>query len=56
MSACWREEFSDETRDRFEAVLAERGLSLDDVHLLPVHPWQWDNRVTTTFAADLVRG
>lgn len=50
------EEFSADTLTRFEAVLADRGLSLDDVHLLPVHPWQWDNRVTTTFAADLVRG
>lgn len=50
------EEFSDETRARFADVLSERGMSLDDVHLLPLHPWQWDNRVTTTFAADLVRG
>ncbi|MEO7268037.1 MAG: IucA/IucC family protein [Knoellia sp.] len=50
------EEFSDETRARFDGVLADRGMTLDDVHLLPVHPWQWDNRVTTTFAADLVRG
>jgi len=50
------EEFSDETRARFESVLADRGMTLDEVHLLPVHPWQWDNRVTTTFAADLVRG
>ncbi|MFC7492178.1 MULTISPECIES: IucA/IucC family protein [unclassified Knoellia] len=50
------EELSDGTLARFERVLAERDLSLDDVHLLPVHPWQWDNRVTTTFAADLVRG
>lgn len=50
------EELSAATRSRFGAVLAERGLGLDDVHLLPVHPWQWDNRVTTTFAPDLVRG
>ncbi|WP_353950236.1 IucA/IucC family protein [Knoellia sp. S7-12] len=50
------EEFSVETRGRFESVLADRGLTLDDVHLLPLHPWQWDNRVTTTFAADIVRG
>lgn len=50
------EELSAGTLARFEGVLAARGLGLDDVHLLPVHPWQWDNRVTTTFAADLVRG
>ncbi|PRY48294.1 siderophore synthetase component [Knoellia remsis] len=49
-------EFSADTLARFESVLVERGLGFADVHLLPVHPWQWDNRLTTTFAADLVRG
>jgi siderophore synthetase component len=41
------------TRIRFDAVL--RGLGLDPAgyRLLPVHPWQWENRISVTFAAAL---
>lgn len=40
---------------RFVHLLAEHHLTLADVHLIPVHPWQWRNRVTTTFADALAR-
>jgi siderophore synthetase component len=32
------------------------GVDLTAFHLLPVHPWQWWNRIAVTFAADIARG
>lgn len=43
------------TLRRFAARLAEAGLGLDDVYLLPVHPWQWWNRLSVTFAAEVAQ-
>jgi siderophore synthetase component len=43
-------------RERFASVLAVRGLTFDDVHLIPVHPWQWRNKIATTFAAEVAEG
>ena len=45
-----------EARDRFALVLAGKGLTFDDVHLIPVHPWQWHNKISTTFAAEVAEG
>jgi len=42
-------------RDRFASRLRDLGEDPADFHLLPVHPWQWENRVTITFAPDLAR-
>ncbi|MCP2636002.1 IucA/IucC family siderophore biosynthesis protein [Microbacterium sp. HD4P20] len=41
--------------DRFRGRLEALGEDPADYHLLPVHPWQWENRVTITFAPDLAR-
>ncbi|RHW22421.1 GNAT family N-acetyltransferase [Nocardioides immobilis] len=48
-------ELAPATRDRFAARL--RGLGLDPVDylLLPVHPWQWVNKLAVTFAPDVAR-
>lgn len=41
------------------ATLAERmaaqGLDLDDYYLLPTHPWQWQNKISVTFAAEVAQ-
>ncbi|GAB2697481.1 GNAT family N-acetyltransferase [Thalassiella azotivora] len=41
------------TREAFAARMRALGLSLDDYHLCPVHPWQWRSRVAVTFAAEV---
>lgn len=51
-----RSELDDETLSGFARTLREHGRTLDDVLLVPVHPWQWWNRLAVTFAADLARG
>ncbi|MDS1271280.1 GNAT family N-acetyltransferase [Lipingzhangella sp. LS1_29] len=48
-------ELAPDTLERFTRVLAEQALTLADVHLIPVHPWQWWNRTTVTFADALAR-
>ncbi|MGU3293015.1 IucA/IucC family protein [Williamsia sp. M5A3_1d] len=41
---------------RFDTVLRERGLDPDDHHYLPVHPWQWTEKVARVFARELAEG
>ncbi|MFJ9242308.1 IucA/IucC family protein [Streptomyces sp. NPDC101776] len=42
--------------DRFRAVLTDQGHDPDEFLLIPVHPWQWWNKLTVTFAAEVARG
>lgn len=48
-----RYELGDATLDRFARTMAGLGLDLADYHLLPVHPWQWDNKLAVTFAGEV---
>lgn len=41
------------TRDRFTGTLTALDLDPADYRFLPVHPWQWENRVAVTFAQEL---
>ncbi|MGI5271182.1 IucA/IucC family protein [Nonomuraea sp. CA-218870] len=48
-----RGELGEELLGRFAGTLAELGLDLADHLLIPVHPWQWWNKLSVTFAAEL---
>ncbi|PBC78970.1 siderophore synthetase component [Streptomyces sp. TLI_235] len=50
-----RQELAPATLARFAAAMAGRGLALADYHLLPVHPWQWWNKLSVTFAGEVAR-
>ncbi|MGW2018855.1 IucA/IucC family protein [Streptomyces sp. NPDC001927] len=50
-----RAELGDAAVDGFAATLAERGLDLADYLLMPVHPWQWWNKLAVTFAAEVAQ-
>ncbi|GGW78671.1 IucA/IucC family protein [Streptomyces lomondensis] len=50
-----REELGAETVERFHAVLRDQDLDPADYLLIPVHPWQWWNKLTVTFAAEVAR-
>ncbi|UNO44275.1 IucA/IucC family siderophore biosynthesis protein [Streptomyces sp. MST-110588] len=50
-----RDELGDRTLKRFAATLRDLGLNLSDYHLIPVHPWQWWNKLSVTFAAEIAR-
>ncbi len=48
-----RDELGQPTVDGFNAQLVEKGLPVDDYIFMPVHPWQWQNKLLTVFAADI---
>ncbi|MFC9943179.1 IucA/IucC family protein [Streptomyces pratensis] len=48
-------EIGEETLGRFAARMADLGLDLDDYLLIPVHPWQWWNKLAVTFAGEVAR-
>ncbi|WP_310728405.1 IucA/IucC family siderophore biosynthesis protein [Streptomyces sp. N2A] len=50
-----RAELPEETRTRFTTTLTGLGLDPDDYYLLPTHPWQWWNKLSVTFAAEVAR-
>ena len=40
----------------FDARLVGLGADPDDFLYMPVHPWQWTNKLTVTFAAEIAQG
>ncbi|MEW2293563.1 IucA/IucC family siderophore biosynthesis protein [Streptomyces sp. NPDC006743] len=50
-----RAELGEETIRRFHGVLTSQGLDPADYLFLPVHPWQWWNKLSVTFAAEIAR-
>ena len=48
-------ELDPSTLTRFAGRMDSLGLDLDDFHLMPVHPWQWTNRLAVSFADDVAR-
>ncbi|CAL9453076.1 IucA/IucC family protein [Streptomyces sp. enrichment culture] len=50
-----RQELGEATVERFEKQLTDQGLDPADYLLIPVHPWQWWNKLTVTFAAEVAR-
>ncbi|WP_432003833.1 IucA/IucC family protein [Streptomyces sioyaensis] len=50
-----RGELPRHTRDRFTATLTGLGLDPDDYYLFPTHPWQWWNKLSVTFAAEVAQ-
>ncbi|WP_258527649.1 IucA/IucC family protein [Streptomyces sp. NBRC 110611] len=50
-----RDELPEATRARFTTTLTARGLDPDDYYFLPTHPWQWWNKLSVTFAAEVAQ-
>ncbi|MFJ5263684.1 IucA/IucC family protein [Streptomyces sp. NPDC088387] len=50
-----RDELGKETVERFDDVLRAQDLDPDDFLLIPVHPWQWWNKLSVTFAAEIAQ-
>lgn len=50
-----REELGAGTVERFWTTLRDQGLDPADYLLIPVHPWQWWNKLSVTFAAEVAR-
>ncbi|MFF2994822.1 IucA/IucC family protein [Streptomyces sp. NPDC057950] len=50
-----RDELGEPALARFTATLTGQGLDPEDYLLIPVHPWQWWNKLSVTFAAEVAR-
>ncbi|WP_432153975.1 IucA/IucC family protein [Streptomyces tricolor] len=50
-----RDELGEKMVERFRAVVTDRGLDPADYLFIPVHPWQWWNKLSVTFAAEVAR-
>ncbi|MFI7006945.1 IucA/IucC family protein [Streptomyces sp. NPDC050145] len=50
-----RAELGERTLARFDATLRGQGLDPADYLLMPVHPWQWWNKLSVTFAAEVAQ-
>ncbi|MGY1456798.1 IucA/IucC family protein [Streptomyces sp. SS8] len=50
-----RAELGEETLGRFDSVLRGQGLDPADYLLIPVHPWQWWNKLAVTFSAEVAQ-
>ncbi|MER7574448.1 IucA/IucC family siderophore biosynthesis protein [Streptomyces sp. NPDC126514] len=50
-----RDELGEDTVERFHGILRAQDLDPADYFLIPVHPWQWWNKLTVTFAAEVAR-
>ncbi|MEV5879733.1 IucA/IucC family siderophore biosynthesis protein [Streptomyces sp. NPDC052101] len=50
-----RQELGADTVDRFHGKLSAQDLDPADYLLIPVHPWQWWNKLSVTFAAEVAR-
>ncbi|UED83451.1 IucA/IucC family protein [Streptomyces profundus] len=49
------QELSADERATLADRMSELGLDLDDFYLLPTHPWQWRNKISVTFAAEVAQ-
>ncbi len=48
-------ELDEATLARFADRMAQLGLDPDDYRLIPVHPWQWWNKLSVTFAGEVAQ-
>ncbi|WP_378186505.1 GNAT family N-acetyltransferase [Aquimarina sp. W85] len=47
------QELDTATRVQFETILKEKGKNPEDYYFIPVHPWQWFNKLATIFSTEL---
>lgn len=47
------QELDGQTIARFNAVIEARGEDPDEYLFIPIHPWQWFNKLATTFATEI---
>ncbi|MFA0964117.1 GNAT family N-acetyltransferase [Roseivirga sp. BDSF3-8] len=50
------QELGGDLLERFENILHSRGLAPEEYVYMPVHPWQWYNKLAHIFAADIAEG
>lgn len=52
--ALMEQELDLSTRTVFEKTLLNAGVNTDDYFWMPVHPWQWSNKITRVYSDDIL--
>lgn len=50
------QELDEETRARFSKIIQNDGFVPEDYYFIPVHPWQWFNKLANVFAPEIAQG
>lgn len=48
-----KQELDETTRSQFKNAITQKGKNPEDYYLIPVHPWQWFNKLATIFSPEL---
>ncbi|WP_440120487.1 GNAT family N-acetyltransferase [Tenacibaculum sp. Ill] len=51
-----QQELDADTITQFNKIIEEKGFSPKDYLFIPVHPWQWFNKLATIFASEVAKG
>ncbi len=51
-----RQELASTTIEKFNATIKEKGYNSEDYLFLPIHPWQWFNKLANIFAPEVAKG
>jgi siderophore synthetase component len=51
-----RQELASTTIEKFNATIKEKGYNPEDYLFLPIHPWQWFNKLANIFAPEVAKG
>ena len=51
-----QQELDAETRQQFNQTIIDNGASPEDFYFIPVHPWQWFNKLANLFSPELAKG
>ncbi|WP_435262556.1 GNAT family N-acetyltransferase [Tenacibaculum sp. nBUS_03] len=50
------QELGEGTINHFNKVIQDKGYKPDDYLFIPIHPWQWFNKLATIFAPEIAKG
>ena len=50
------QELDDATLANFKSIIENKGLKFEDYFLIPIHPWQWFNKLAMIMAPDIAIG
>ena len=51
-----QQELDAETRAMFSKMITDDGFAPEDYYFIPIHPWQWFNKLSNIFAPEIAQG
>ncbi len=51
-----QQELDEDTINKFNTIIKDKGYNQEDYLFLPIHPWQWFNKLANIFASEVAKG